>query len=242
MKFIPAGLLVVLFFSACQRERKAIPDITPSDITTTKSDSSPPSDSGDEVVRGLFVVGKNMLSFLSCTDPDLDYAVVDSTHQMKELYKKVFLHSPAFPYEYVYVEVKGEVVEPDATHSARGFSHVLVVNEVLTFEPKNHLNSCIPYDFWAMGNNWALQVSAKEGVMVLKDYSAMKVYVFEYFPPKAMGNESYTYASNNYAMQASIKAVIKMQDCDDSENSFEYSASVLLNGKRYSGCAVRGTK
>ncbi|MFI5135150.1 MAG: hypothetical protein ACHQD9_04815, partial [Chitinophagales bacterium] len=70
----------------------------------------------------------------------------------------------------------------------------------------------------------------------------MKVYVFEYFPPKSMSDDLFTYASNNYAMQASIKAVVKKEPCTDaSGNQSQYSASVLVNGKRYTGCAIKGT-
>jgi uncharacterized membrane protein len=77
---------------------------------------------------------------------------------------------------------------------------------------------------------------------VLKDFSSDMVYVFEYFPPKNTGDDVFTYASNNYAMQASIKAVIKKEDCTDSSNNqFQYSASVIVNGKRYSGCAIKGS-
>ena len=205
------------------------------------SKDSLPDERNGKIFSGLFVVGKNVLSFRECNNAEKEFAVVDSTGQMKNLYKTVFLHSPAFPYEYVYVKLRAEVSPANESLSAQGFDSVLTVHQVLTFEQKNYQNSCIPYDFWALGNEWSLQISMKEGVIVLKDFASMLVYVFEYFPPKNAGDELITYASNNYAMQASIKAVIRKEPCNDAANNqFQYSASILVNGKTYSGCAIKG--
>ena len=242
MKIQFSIILLVLLLTACRHEKKMTPDVSLSGDTVTENAAASEKVITGDVFRGLFVVGRNMLSFRLCDDPEQDYAVVDSTHRMKELYKTVFLHTPAFPYEYVYVEVKGELGEADELLTAKGFDGVIIVKDVLTFEAKNYQNTCIPYDFWALGESWSLQVSAREGILVLKDFSSMKVFVFEYFAPKNMSDEVLTYSSNNYAMQASIKAVFRKEACESGEadNPFQYSASVLINGKRYIGCAVRG--
>jgi uncharacterized membrane protein len=183
-----------------------------------------------------------MLSFRECDHPERDFAVIDSTGKMKDLYKAVFLHSPAFLYEYVYVEVKGKISVASDADASRGFDSVITVEDVLTFEQKNYQNSCIPYDFWALGKDWSLQVSEKEEMLVLKDFSTMKVYVFEYFPPKNQNDEMFTYAANNYAAGAAIKAVIKKEVCteESSQSEFQYSARVIVNGKVFRGCAIKG--
>jgi len=228
---------------SCSHEKKITPDVASADQSLNGAgESSPNENASEKIFKGLFVVGKNGLSFRECEHPEKDFLVADSTLQLKQLYKSVFLHTPAFPNEYVYVEVRGELSAASESMKTQGIDSILTVKKVLTIEQKNYENSCIPYDFWAIGSNWSLQISMKEGVMVLKDLSEMKVYVFEYFPPKTDNDEVFTYSSNNYAMQASIKAVITKQSCTDSSgNQSPYSASVLVNGKRYSGCAVQGT-
>ncbi len=233
---------VTIMLFSCKHEKKLTPDVNNgADTTTSNASSSNTEEQHGKFFSGLFVVGRNALSFRECEHADRDFAVVDSTGEMKKLYKTVFLNSPAFPYEYVYVEVRGEVMPVNEAQHLQGYDSVLTVRKVLTFEQKNYQNSCIPYDYWALGNEWSLQISMKEGVLVLKDFSSMMVYVFEYFPPKNMSDQVITYASNNYAMQASIKAIIKKEACNDSANNqFQYSASVLVNGKRYSGCAIKG--
>lgn len=241
MKKFPFFLLLTFFniLVSCRHEKKMLPDIPlSSDSSATVSSSS-----SAKTFKGLFVVGRNILSFRECDHPEKDFAVIDSTRKMKELYQAVFLHSPAFPYEYVYVEVKGNVsAAPDSTVS-RGFDSIITVNRVLTFEQKNYQNSCIPYNFWALGKDWSLQVSEKEDIMVLKDFSTMKVYVFEYFPPKSQSDDLFTYASNNYAAGAAIKARIVKEPCteESSKNEYLYSAKVIINGKIFHGCAIKGS-
>ena len=215
-----------------------MPDVSQSVDTS----ATIPSSQG-KTFKGLFVVGKKILSFRECDHPEKDFAVIDSTGKMKELYHAVFLHSPAFPYEYVYVEVKGKISAAPDSIVQKGFDSIITVSKVLTFEQKNYQNSCIPYNFWALGKDWSLQVSEKENIIVLKDFNAMKVYVFEYFAPVKQGDNMVTYASNNYAAGAAIKARIKKEACteDSSKNGFQYSATVIINGKVFSGCAIKGS-
>lgn len=240
IRFILLWLFLVLFISC----RESKPE--ESGITKLKdTDAADPSfqNSGYKTFKGLFVSGKNMITFRICDHPERDLAVMDSTGKMKDMYKALFLHTPAFPYEYVYVEVRGKLSEADPENQKRGYDSMIIVNEVLAFEQKNYQNSCIPYDFWILGKDWSLQISAKEQILVVKDFTAMKVYVFEYFPPKKSSEELFTYASNNYAAGAAIKAVIKKEACtdDSSGNAFQYSATAVVNGKVYHGCAIKGT-
>jgi uncharacterized membrane protein len=233
-------LLLAAFFDACKREKKVLPDIQmPGDSTISEGANV---NSGSKTFKGLFVVGRKLLSFRECDHPEKDLAVNDSTGKMKELYKAALLHSPAFPYEYVYVEVEGKTSVASAEDVKLGFDSLLTVTNVLTFEQKNYQNSCIPYDFWALGENWSLQISEKEGILVLKDFSAMNVFVFEYFPPRNQNDEVFTYTANNYAAGTAIKATIRMESCfeESSRNGFQYSATVIINGRSYHGCAIKG--
>ena len=231
----------MLFVLSCRNEKKVLPPISDYKDSSSRSHST-----ADRTLKGLFVVGKNIRSFRSCDDPDKNYFVIDSTDQMVDLYKTMFLNSPAFPYEYVYVEVKGSVKPPSSEMISMGFDSVITVKDVLTFEQKNYRNTCIPYDFWALGNDpsWSLQVSEKEDIIALKDYTNNTVYLFEYFSPRIVNDEIFTYNSNNYANQTSISAVFKKQPCHegDRNDQYEYSVSVIINGKKYSGCGIKGKR
>jgi len=233
-------LVVLVAILSCKRDKKTTPDV---EIPRDTSSASHISSSSEKTFKGLFVVGKSILSFRECDHPDKNFAVADSTGKMKDLYKSLFLHSPAFPYEYVYVEVKGEISAASEADVRKGFDSLITVNDVLTFEQKNYQNSCIPYDFWAIGKDWSLQISEKESVLVMKDLAAMQVYVFEYFPPKNQNDEAFTYAANNYAAGVAIKVVIKKENCteESSQSAFQYSVRVIINGKVYNGCAIKGT-
>ena len=231
--------LVAWTFVSCRQEKRSTPEIK-QDSSEGTTDSQP----RDRIYKGLFVVGRNMHSFRNCRDTENNYWIEDSTHQMDELYKTMFLNSPAFPYEYVYVEVRGVTGMANEQASAKGFDSTLTVKEILTFEQKNYRNTCIPYDFWALGDvpNWSLQVSQKEGILALKDFTDGQVYLFEYFSPKVVNDEVFTYNSNNYANQTAISAVFKKEQCSDatSKNEYLFSASVVVNGKRFEGCAIKG--
>ena len=240
MKFPLAITLLLLLLSCQQQEKKETPDVG------KQEEDLSPIPKQQKTYRGLFVVGKNMHSFRNCQDPDNNFWVDDTTGRMDELYHTMSENSPVFPYEYVYVEVKASASEAPSEIAAKGFDSILTVKEILTFEQKNYLNTCIPYDFWAIGagSGWSLQVSEKEGIIALKDYTAGRVYLFEYFSPKVVNDEVFTYHSNNYANQTAISAVFKKTPCADnvSGNEYSFSAYVIINGKRYSGCAIRGSK
>jgi uncharacterized membrane protein len=239
MKQVLLLLLFVSFLLSCQQEKKKLPSV---ETTRDSLPAVPPADVKKKY-SGLFVVGKRALIFKNCNNTDENYFVVDSTRQLAELYRAMFQNSPAFPYEYVYVEVKG-IMSPLPDNRMEGFDSVITVKEVLTFEQKNYRNSCIPYDFWAFGGDpdWSLQVSEKEAVIVLKDYAAGAVFFFEYFSPKVVNDEVFTYNSNNYANQTSISAVFKKQPCDNvsNANAYNYSVIIVINGRKYSGCGIRG--
>lgn len=235
-----AVMILVCMLMSCRQEKMRLPDIS---FEQQKQEPAEPV-SSYRIIKGLFVVGKTMQSFKICDRPEIRYFVIDSTGQMGALYKTIFLNSPAFPFEYVYTEVKGEVIPNSPEMEMRGFDSALVVYEILTFEQKNYRNTCIPYDFWALGSgpDWSLQVSAREGIIVLKDYGSNTVYLFEYFAPKVVNEEVFTYYSNNYATQTAISAVFKKMPCQGAtaSNAYNFSATIVLNGKRYSGCAIQG--
>ncbi|MBA2407250.1 MAG: hypothetical protein H0V65_04565 [Chitinophagales bacterium] len=247
MKSFTVAFSVIFCFSCTNEKlRKANEQHSKDTLIQEVEDSmSLPMEDTLKTYRGLFRIKNNMLQFKNCDNIKLNYLVMDSTGKMDELYKKMLLKSPALPYENVYVEVKG-ILEPlPGNAKKKGFDSTLIVKETLTFEQKNYKNTCIPYDFWALGTrpDWSLQISEKESIIALKDFSNNRVYVFSYYAPKIV-NDGYTYHSNNFANQTSIKATFKQQQCseDTAGNKYSYSVSVLMNGKKYNGCAINGLK
>src|SRR5215467_1991744 len=95
--FLLLVLLTSQLFYSCKHEKKITPEVKPDENSTEESGNHQNvSRNEGKIFKGLFVVGKNIQSFRECDHADRDFAVVDSTGKMKQLYKTVFLHSPAF--------------------------------------------------------------------------------------------------------------------------------------------------
>ncbi|MBA3649685.1 MAG: hypothetical protein H0W62_14270 [Chitinophagales bacterium] len=213
-------------------------DISPAQTVPDKA----PSEPAGKTYKGFFVSGATKHVFRDCADPDKDIWTDDSG-KLDHLYKALIKSSLTYPNEYAYTEVEGNMAVAPQEIRSRGYDSVLTVYKVLTFEQKNFRNSCIPYEFWVIGNkpNWSLQVSKKESLIALKDYTHGKVYIFPYFEPGEM-DDAITYRTENTAITAALQVVIKKQKCSEgsSKENYEFSAKVIMNGKVYRGCAIRG--
>lgn len=113
-------------------------------------------------------------------------------------------------------------------------------------EKKNFRNTCVPYDFWALGNepNWSLQISEKENLIEFNLPSDKKVYYFFYEEPREE-NGIIFYTSHNEIQRYAIDVSVKKEKCSDtmSEKVYDYSVEVEISGgKKYKGCGIKGVK
>ena len=96
-------------------------------------------------------------SLTSCDYIGEKYTINDKTGQLDSVFAVIDRNRGIYP---PVIEVYGQL------HRIKGIDYdgELTVDSILSAEGKNYNNSCIPYDFWCMGNEpfWQLQISEKE--------------------------------------------------------------------------------
>ncbi len=116
------------------------------------------------------------------------------------------------------------------------------VESVDTLAAKNPRNTCVPYDFWALGNEpfWNVQISSNEG---LAQWSMLgeNTVGYEYAAPLVeQGGQVTRYV---FPGQQRMKVTLTKGECIDNMagNRFPYSVVVERAGKSYRGCAHDAT-
>lgn len=192
--------------------------------------------------EGIYSLNSNENIFRVCSNPDTVYWVKDGTGKLKELYEK--FHSSKNYYGAVVAKLKGEIVPTEIQKHKEKYPRTIVVNEVIDVQKKNFRNTCMKYDFWALGNepNWSLQISGSEKLIELIDYSNDKTYNFFYEEPKNE-NGIIIYAAHNKIQRISIDIFVKKEECSDtmSDEKYDYSVEVKLSsGIILKGCGIKG--
>ncbi|MFY9311475.1 MAG: hypothetical protein WAQ28_20695 [Bacteroidia bacterium] len=198
----------------------------PVENTATESVNSTESSVAKEVeLEGLYADHY----LVNCSD-NARIAVTGLISNLDSLYKGLL--PEAYSGQTIYVKLKGQLTNNE-----------LSVKEVVQAEQKNDKNTCIPYDYWCMGNEpfWRVQVSEKENLIDFFDPMASTYYHFNFTKPEVkQGITVYTTESG----KNKIKITITSENCSDgmSERSYQYKAGALLNGTTYKGCAVSSLK
>jgi len=201
----------------------------------------------DSVVRtfeGLITINLNEKSFRDCSNPDSLYFIKDETETIVNSYKK--LNPMNDIYRSVFTSLKGFTVNADSTNNPdpEKYFKILVIKEVIAVEGKNFRNTCIPYDYWCLGNepNWSLQISKEENIFELSLPFEGKSYYFNYNEPKEEDGMIKYFGYNNI-QRTTLNISIKKENCSDtmSDKIYEYSVKIILNDKtNFSGCAIKG--
>lgn len=195
-----------------------------------------------DVFEGIFITNINTNSFIDCANPDSVYWVTDDTKKLEAQYKKMF--STPSVYNSVLIKVKGEIEETKEEPRKDKYPRTLRVKDVISVEKKNFSNTCVPYDFWALGNepNWSLEISKKENLIEFILPGEDKTYYFFYAEP--VQEDGYTvYRNYNYIQRYVIEIKIKKEACSDkmSDKVYDYSVEVKLSdSKTYKGCGIKG--
>ncbi len=136
----------------------------------------------------------------------------------------------------VLLNFKGVV---DSLPTNSGFRASLTA--LIAMELKNAFNSCIPYDYWCMGNEpfWQIQISGKENLIDFYDPMIPKFYHFIFSKAEMKGGTT-IYNAEDKASNNKIKVTITNEKCSDgmSERNYHYKSEVVLNSKTYNGCAM----
>jgi len=248
-------MITVVFLTGCDRINKVLykDAFEENKVSTTAQDSGKTSvkniagENSDTVLRlfeGLIKINSTERSFKDCNNPDSLYYIKDETGALSANFKKIF------PSENIYASamasVKGytsDSVKINARDPEKYYK-VLIIKEVISVEGKNFRNTCIPYDFWCLGNepNWSLQISESENLMELYLPSEKKSYFFFYNDPKEEDGMIKYFGYNNI-QRTTLNVSVKKENCSDnmSDKTYEYSVTLALNdSKKFSGCAIKG--
>lgn len=193
------------------------------------------------VVKGLYIHSDKLDSLRDCVDTSKVFYIKDETGTLSQRYDSL----PGLQHtdEAVLVELRGTVEKLKIDSIAKTLPHTLKVHGIQRMERKNFQNTCIPYEFWALGNepNWNVQISQAENLISFEDFNSEKTYRFNYKEPKiSKDTTSWTYETRNTNERANIRVIIRKQECDDTmtDMKYKYSAEVLINGRNYRGCAI----
>jgi len=232
--------------SQIETEKKADVKFENSDLITDSLKNKSGENQGKEkIFEGICKINTNTNTntFLDCQNPDIEYLVNDETSNLKSLYEKIY--SSKNVYGSVYAKVKGVITETKDEKFSEKFPMTLIVSEVIDIQKKNFNNTCVKYDFWAIGNEptWSLQISKKENLILFNDNAGNKEYYFFYEEQTSDDEGRIIYMAHNKIQQYLIKAVFIKEKCSDnmSDKVYDYSAEIELSGgKIYKGCGIKG--
>ncbi|MEY3368817.1 MAG: hypothetical protein RI973_1972 [Bacteroidota bacterium] len=194
---------------------------------------------GSREFRGLYALTPEFAWFRDCTLSQERFIAVDQTGEAEKKYRQI-LRSP-YHGQAVYVHLKGYHAPYYADRSLPpGYAGFLVITEIMALEAKNFRNTCIPYDFWAIGNEpfWQVQISANEGLIEFKSIDDEKMKAFSFQTPFQTDGEQ-VFAAVNPETGDNIRVAISSKPCSDgmSDRRYPFSANLTFNGRSYKGCA-----
>ncbi|MBK9015384.1 MAG: hypothetical protein IPM82_15720 [Saprospiraceae bacterium] len=192
--------------------------------------------------RGLYVFDAQNSSFRDCAEPDARYLVVDETGGNLEKNYRRLLKFP-YPGQPIFAVVKGYKTPYFGNQVLTGdHAGFFVVTEIIELEAKNYRNTCIPYEFWALGTEpfWYAQVSAAEGVIEYRGMDDERTKVFAYQPPVEEEGGMKIYTGVNQDSGDNIRIVVDSVTCSDGMSDVTYKLGVKLtmNGKELKGCGI----
>jgi uncharacterized membrane protein len=234
--YIPI-ILALFIFQACTSPEKRV----------EKADSSKivehlpiPADTTSSLFKGLYTFGNEVRTFQDCSGGGKIYWVNDSMASLSQRYEDTN-RFPSYPYESVYVEVKGYLSGKSQMGYASEYENVLIVTDIVKVEAKNFRTECYNYEFIALGNEpfWSLEIIPGEKRIVFKDVGVEKVTEFIYAPAK-MEDGVLKYEATSPSNDKLV-AIIRMEKCSDgmSDRQYNYSAEITVNGKVNKGCAIK---
>lgn len=215
-------------------------DGTIEDTPLTPASTQTPISKEIKLFKGLYTSGNEVSTFRDCNNLSKVYWLEDKSNKLNASYKQTegFL---SYPYESIYVEIKGYLKGKSTVGYAAEYENVLAVTEVKTAKPKSFSTDCFQYEFVALGNEpfWSVDIIPFEKIIALKDIGSEKTYVFPYKAAKASGN-TLIYQTTNDKKQ-SIKILITKETCSDgmSDRKYNYSAQATISGKTLKGCAIK---
>ncbi len=228
-------LIGALFLSACNSNQQQ--NLTTDSLDTLNTIAV--IDRTPKTFKGLFVINPEGNTFQDCDNQHI-YWITDSTSQLRTKYEDAIKPLP-YSKERAYAEVTGYLDGKAKSGMATDYDNVLVVTKIDRIEAKNFRTECYQYEFIALGTEpfWSLDIMPNEQRIILKDLSQNKSFEFPYEPAN-IGGGVYRFESKN-SSKDKLVVVIRKENCSDgmSDNTYNYSAEVVINSRTLKGCAVK---
>lgn len=236
MKFLkPLYLLLAISVLSCQSNPNPPGTVAALNIPNDESDTSTvarPSLNAKDFSGRYLPTGNNEF-FVDCSGAR--FILRDENMLLKSNYQKSQV-ALSYPEESAIAKFSGRLRKG----SSKGSNDTIVVAEVEDVKPKSFESDCYDYEFIGIGTEpfWSLEVIPDENTIALKDVSISKAYKFSYRNPK-ITNNTYIYQASNG--QENLEITIKKESCNDgmSDRNYNYSATLVINGKPLSGCAIK---
>ncbi|MEO8209888.1 MAG: hypothetical protein ABI840_04975 [bacterium] len=235
-------IFLIFLACSCNNRDKIQTKVESADTSNVLLKDSVKPDTASKIYEGLYIYNLSTNSFMDCNNPDSLYFVSDGTKKLAEMYKKTLTNPNV--YGSVVAKLKGKITQTSDEIQKEKYPKTFRVTEIISMEKKNFRNTCVPYDFWGLGNEpgWSLQISEKENLIEFYLPLEQKTYYFFYSEPKEE-NGKIIYTSHNQIQRYIINVIIKKENCSDtmSDNIYDYSVEVELSGgKKFKGCGIKG--
>ena len=253
-------LISTCFLSACKGSRKTsaaaeasqpVPVATPPQKQpSSQSENTNPApatslakaeESAQTLFSGLFRERDGKLEFLPCDDPNQTYWVIGQTDTLMRLYQDAIRQG--YPGQSVVVDLRGQLVSK--TDNSRGaamaspYDAQLRVTMVEKLRHKNPRNTCLPYTFWALGNEpfWSVQISKVEQLIEfqLLGQPTQRLTYVEPVYDEIQKTWRYVVDANGQRLKINIKAEPCIDDM--AGNPYPLSSSIEWGGRQLTGCA-----
>jgi uncharacterized membrane protein len=230
MKIIISLACSVIFLFSCNPQAE-----NPSKTNSSSAISANDTFHLIKELKGLLIHAKDEKRFVPCDTPDLLY-IVENNDQTNIILDSIL--PKAYEGEAIFLQIEAEI-KPSAD---KKYTALLSIKKFLKAEQKNPANTCIPFDFWCKGNEpfWQLQISEKENLIDFYDPMQQRTTHFAY-SKQEITDDVITYSSKDENVKNNIFIRIKNEKCFDgmSEKKYNYSVEVVLNNKKYKGCALK---
>ena len=186
---------------------------------------------------GHLVWGHEARSFVDCDGQREAWVINEAGDELVEVYESLTLEL----YQPMFVEVRGEIVDPPSDGFGSEYSEALRVSELIRAENEGFgcRRDLQGFAFFASGNEpgWRLEVRM-DGLSLSRMGSPDDVEL----PPAAISSEDDAITFNSNNSDSHLRAVFERKRCVDSMSGARYSfaATVDVDGQQYQGCALQG--
>ena len=175
---------------------------------------------------------------LTLCDTDQKAWVTDRTGELRNVYESFAVE----PYHPIFVEMRGLVAPPVTTGIGSGYDHHVVVTQVRRAADEGHgcEEDLRGIEFRARGSEPSWYVTVSESGIAFSEEVIREE--FPYVHAGVSPGRYVYYATTQGPEQHAIAAAFEEDTCYDcmSGERFAYTAKVVLDGHRYTGCARLG--